>query len=105
MPRVGEQRAAVCHCEYLSPLLAIFCRYGILILPPNGDQAARPVSSKSTNRMFGAPSGALGGRYGSQSGVESRTSNLMTPLNSLLIFSLLTWSGRGSRVGTRETEV
>src|SRR5208337_676708 len=101
MPRVGEQRAAVCHCEYLSPLSAIFCRYGILILPPKGSQAARPVSSKSTNRMFGAPSGALGGRYGSQSGVESRTSSLMIPLNLLVeehelevIFSLLllSWS-------------
>ena len=59
--RVGEQSAVVCHCEYIRPLSASFCSVGMLIRPPNGDQAARPVSSYRTNRMFGAPSGALSG--------------------------------------------
>ena len=34
--------------------------------------------------MFGAPSGAFFGVYGAQSGTESRTSSLMTPLNALV---------------------
>src|SRR5581483_10591292 len=33
--------------------------------------------------MFGAPSGARVGVYGSQSGTESRTSSLIVPLNGL----------------------
>src|SRR5215218_8079930 len=36
-------------------------------------------------RTFGAPSGATGWRYGSQSGVESRSSTLMMPLNGLVM--------------------
>ena len=43
--RVGEQSAVVCHCEYISPLSASFCRVGMLMRPPKGDQAASPVSS------------------------------------------------------------
>src|SRR5215213_4945933 len=38
---------------------------------------------------FGAPFGATGCRYGSQSGTESRSSTLMIPLNRLLIRHLL----------------
>src|SRR5689334_10613439 len=79
--RVGEQSAVVCHCEYIRPLSASFCSVGMLIRPPKGDHAARPVSSYSTHSTLGAPPGALVGVYGSQSGVESRTSSLMTPLN------------------------
>jgi hypothetical protein len=82
--RVGEQSAVVCHCEYVNPRSASFCSVGMLIAPPNGDQAERPVSSYSTIRMFGAPCGALGKVNGSQSGLESRTSSLMTPLNGFL---------------------
>ena len=43
--RVGEHRAVVCHWLYIRPLSASFWRVGMLIRPPNGDQAARPVSS------------------------------------------------------------
>src|SRR5262245_23117222 len=86
--RVGEQSAVVCHWEYISPLSAIFCSVGMLMPPPNGDHAARPVSSYRTIRMFGAPSCALASVYGPQSGLESRTSSLMTPLKG---FFDMTW--------------
>jgi hypothetical protein len=87
--RVGEQSAVVCHCEYINPRSASFCKVGMLMLPPYGDQAAWPVSSYKTIRMLGDPSGALASVYGSQSGLESRTSSLMTPLNG---FCGITWS-------------
>ena len=82
--RVGEHSAVVCHCEYINPLSASRCKVGMLMRPPNGDQAAWPVSSYRTNRTLGAPSGALMGVYGVQSGTESRTSSLMVPLNGLV---------------------
>jgi hypothetical protein len=72
----------------MMPRSASFCSVGMLIAPPKGDQAARPVSSYNTNRMFGAPSGALVGVYGSQSGFESRTSSLITPLKVFLAMVL-----------------
>src|SRR3569833_3945968 len=56
----------------------------MLMRPPNGDHAARPVSSKRTMRMFGASFGGVGRVYGAQSGLESRTSSLMTPLNGFV---------------------
>jgi hypothetical protein len=40
-------------------------------------------------RTFGAPSGAFGGMNGSQSGVESRMSVLMTPVNGVALVGLL----------------
>jgi hypothetical protein len=40
---VGEQSAVVCHCEYMSPVSELLERRHV-IPPPNGDQAARPVS-------------------------------------------------------------
>src|SRR5262252_2679270 len=83
--RVGEQSAVVCHCEYIRPLSASFCSVGMLMRPPNGDHAARPVSSYRTIRTFGAPLGAFFSSYGVQSGFESRTSSFMTPLNSAAI--------------------
>ena len=43
--RVGEQSAVVCHCVYVRPLSASRFMVGISIRPPNGSQAARPVSS------------------------------------------------------------
>ena len=39
--------------------------------------------------MFGAPSGALAGRYGSQSGMESRTSSLISPLKDFAVMFLI----------------
>src|SRR5215510_5529956 len=87
--RVGEHSAVVCHCEYISPRSASFCSVGMLIPPPNGDHADRPVSSYRTIRTFGAPSGALASVYGVQSGLESRTSSLMTPLKG---FVGMAWS-------------
>src|SRR5947209_469365 len=46
--------------------------------------AAKPTSSQTIKRTLGAPSGAVGCRYGSQSGLESRISRLTTPLNGLV---------------------
>src|SRR5499427_11104445 len=82
--RVGEQSAVVCHCEYVKPRSASFCSVGMLMRPPNGDHAARPVSSYNTIRIFGDPAGACASENGPQSGLESRTSSLMTPLNGFL---------------------
>src|SRR5262245_1259674 len=79
--RVGEHRAVVCHCAYRSPLSASFWRVGIWIRPPNGDQAARPVSPYRTISTFGASAGARFSSNGVQSGLESLTSRLMVPLN------------------------
>src|SRR5262245_31627529 len=56
--RVGEHNAVVCHCEYINPLSASFCSVGMLILPPNGDHDANPVSSYRMISTFGAPCGA-----------------------------------------------
>src|SRR5262245_19296488 len=67
----------------------------MLMRPPNGDHAARPVSSYSTNRMWGEPCGAFVGTIGCQCATESRPSSLMTPLNflSLIVDSPLIASG------------
>src|SRR5262245_33945096 len=66
----------------MSPFAASLSRVGMLIRPPKGDQAARPVSSYRMIRKFGAPSGAFLGVYGVQSCLESRTSSFIVPLNS-----------------------
>src|SRR5947208_1912625 len=68
--------------------------FGVSIKPPNGSIAEKPTSSSTMYRTLGAPSGAIGWAYGSQSGFESLMSMLMTPLNGLLIRHLL--SGCGS---------
>src|SRR5580704_3780352 len=51
--------------------------------------AENPTSSSTTYTTFGAPSGALGGSNGVQSGTESRISTLIVPLNGSLIALLL----------------
>ena len=48
---------------------------------------------------FGAPSGALGGSNGDQSGSESRMSTLIVPLNGSAIEGLLCWIGAGNAAG------
>src|SRR6266571_7219640 len=58
---------------------------GVSIKPPHGSMAAKPTSSQTMKRTLGAPSGAVGCRYGSQSGLESRISRLTTPLNGLVM--------------------
>src|SRR5262245_7630431 len=96
--RVGEQSAVVCHWLYIKPLSASFCNVGMLILPPNGDHAANPVSSYKTISTFGAACGALASSYGVQSDLESRTSSLITPLNSRFMVSSLSidWCNRNA---------
>src|SRR5215813_12130282 len=47
--------------------------------------AENPTSSSTTYTTFGAPSGALGGSNGVQSGTESLMSTLIVPLNASLI--------------------
>src|SRR5262245_27084598 len=90
--RVGEHSAVVCHWEYNKPRSASFCKVGMLMPPPNGDHAASPVSSYRTIRMLGAPSGAFASVYGAQSGLESRTSSLITPLNLLFAITCPSYS-------------
>src|SRR6266480_7542063 len=58
---------------------------GVSMSPPHGSMAAKPTSSQTMKRTLGAPSGAVGCSYGSQSGLESRISRLTTPLNGLVI--------------------
>src|SRR5262245_37064085 len=72
----------------------------MLMAPPNGDQADRPVSSYSTIRTLGAPSGALRSVNGSQSGFESRTSSLITPLNGFFaMLALLDYEMMSASLG------
>src|SRR3954451_9846352 len=59
--------------------------FGVSIGPPYEDIAENPTSSSTAYTTFGAPSGALGGSNGDQSGTESRMSTLILPLNALLI--------------------
>src|SRR4051812_22018287 len=47
--------------------------------------AENPTSSSTAYTTFGAPSGAVGGSNGDQSGTESRISTLTLPLNGSLI--------------------
>src|SRR3954447_25975705 len=81
--RVGEHRAVVWKFVYVRPLSAIRLMFGVSIRPPNGSIARKPTSSRTMKRTFGASSGGTGCLYGSQSGTESRTSTLTTPLNGL----------------------
>src|SRR5437773_1949336 len=57
---------------------------GVSMSPPHGSMAAKPTSSQTMKSTLGAPSGAVGCKYGSQSGLESRISRLTTPLNGLV---------------------
>src|SRR3954449_12686827 len=50
--------------------------------------AEKPTSSSTTYTTLGAPSGALGGSKGDQSGTESRMSTLIVPLNGVMDRSL-----------------
>src|SRR3954452_23865059 len=59
--------------------------FGVSIGPPYQAIAENPTSSSTAYTTFGAPSGALGGTNGDQSGTESRMSTLILPLNGTLI--------------------
>jgi hypothetical protein len=83
--RVGEHNAVVCQFVYVSPVAASLLMFGVSISPPHGSMAEKPVSSSTMYRTLGAPCGATGCRYGSQSGTESRSSMLIVPLNGLLM--------------------
>src|SRR5215471_19569607 len=83
--RVGEHRAVVWKFVYVNPRSAIRLIFGVSIRPPNGSIAEKPTSSRTMYSTFGAPSGAIGCVYGSQSGTESRMSVLIVPRNGLLI--------------------
>src|SRR3954447_4720643 len=69
--RVGEHSAVVCQLVYVSPVAARALMFGVSMRPPQGSMAENPVSSSTTYSTFGAPGGATGCRYGSQSGIES----------------------------------
>src|SRR3954454_15953338 len=59
--------------------------FGVSIGPPYEAIAENPTSSSTAYTTLGAPSGALGGSNGDQSGTESRMSTSILPLNGLLI--------------------
>jgi hypothetical protein len=115
--RVGEHNAVVCQFVYVSPDAASFLMFGVSIRPPHGSMAEKPTSSNTMYTTLGAPSGATGWRYGSQSGVESRSSMLMVPLNAFVMPfppqrnhrsplcppSIQQWSRTGSSFGWDET--
>ena len=52
-PRVGSERAGVCHCEYRSPRAASHFRYGASMSPPNAFQVAMPASSQTRYSTLG----------------------------------------------------
>ena len=83
--RVGEHSAVVWKFVYRMPRSAIRLMFGVSIRPPNGSIAENPTSSSTMYRTLGAPSGAIGWRYGSQSGTESLMSTLTTPRNGAAI--------------------
>src|SRR5215813_14273490 len=56
--------------------------------------AEYPTSSRTMHTTFGAPSGALSGSNGAQSGTESRISTLIVPLNGTLILAPLASLGK-----------
>ena len=70
---------------YVSPRSAIRLMFGVSIIPPNASIAEKPTSSRTMRSTFAAPSGAVGCLYGSQSGIDSLMSTLITPLNFLLM--------------------
>ena len=61
---------------------------------------AKPRSSHAMISTFGAPSGAFGARYGSQSGIESRMSGEILPLKwrAITRLLLLTSTNEGRRM-------
>ncbi len=86
--RVGEHSAVVWNCVYVSPRCAMRLMFGVSIRPPNGSIAENPTSSSTMYTTLGEPSGAIGCRYGSQSGTESLMSMLMVPLNGVVMVHL-----------------
>ncbi len=83
--RVGEHSAVVWKFVYSRPRSAIRLMFGVSISPPNGSIAEKPTSSSTMYTTLGVPSGAIGWVYGPQSGTDSVTSTLTTPLNGLAI--------------------
>ena len=82
--RVEEQIDVVWNCVYRNPPSHNRWIVGISIGPPNGSSAPMPMSSHTRKRTLGEPFGALGSSYGVQSGLESRMSRLIDPLNLLM---------------------
>ena len=62
--RVGEHSAVVWKRVYFSPSAARRSNVGVSIGPPKALDAAKPTSSRSTMRTFGAPSGGRTGSIG-----------------------------------------
>jgi hypothetical protein len=83
--RVGEHSAVVCQFVYVNPDAASRLMLGVSINPPHGSIAENPTSSSTMYRTLGAPAGATGWTNGSQSGIESRSSRLIVPLNGFAI--------------------
>ena len=102
--RVGEQSAVVWKFENVTPISAIRRIVGHFTGPPKMSIVAKPRSSHAISNTFGASGRACGDRYGAQSGVESRMSSAIFPLNAGGIEnSCLETVACGLRRGARDT--
>ena len=81
--RVGEQSAVVWKRLYLRPSAASRSAVGVLIGPPKALDAAKPTSSISTIRTFGAPSGGRSGSIGGNDVAGSFASYVVSPTGVL----------------------
>src|SRR4249920_1409202 len=98
--RVGEHNAVVWKFAYRTPISAMRRMFGVCTGPPNTSIVPYPTSSQASNKTFGAPSDASGARNGPQSGVESRMSSSILPLNFFAIEGPLIV--RGTAPGSRQ---
>src|ERR1700736_3120171 len=62
--RVGEHKAQVWKRLYFSPFFASFSALGMWIGPPNALEWAKPMSSRRTMTILGAPLGGLTSKRG-----------------------------------------
>ena len=81
--RVGEHSAVVWKRLYLRPSAASRSAIGVLTGPPKALDAAKPVSSISTIRTFGAPSGGRSGSIGGNDVAGSFASYVVSPTGVL----------------------
>src|SRR3954469_7756494 len=80
--RVGEQSAVVWKRLYFRPPAARRSAVGVEHGPPNALEAAKPTSSSSTIRTFGAPAGGRSGSIGGNDAAGSFASRIVGPGSS-----------------------
>ena len=77
--RVGEHKAVVWNRLYFNPPHDSLSRVGVLIGPPNADDAPKPTSSIRTINTFGALAGGRNGSIGGNFADGSLALNGRTP--------------------------